>query len=50
VAQIGPPTPPPPPPKDRAPDPPVGRPGSLAALVAGLVVFALGVLLLLLLR
>jgi hypothetical protein len=52
VSQITPPTPPNLPPKDRAPDPAVGRggPGSLAALVTGVVVFAIGVALLLLLR
>jgi hypothetical protein len=50
VAQAGPPTPPQLPPKDRAPDSQAGRPGSLAALAAGLVVLAIGVALLLLLR
>jgi hypothetical protein len=52
VSQITPPTPPNLPPKDRAPDSPLGRggPRSLAALVAGLVVFAIGVAFLLFLR
>ena len=51
MSQTTPPTPPNLPPKDRAPYPPVGRggPGSLAALVAGLIVFAIGIALLLLL-
>jgi hypothetical protein len=50
VAQIGPPRPPQPPPKDRAPDPPMGRPESLAALAAGLLAFAIDIAPLLLLR
>jgi hypothetical protein len=52
MGQITPPTPPNLPPKDRAPDQSAGRggPGSLAALVAGLVVFGIGIALLLLLR
>jgi hypothetical protein len=50
VGIAGPPTPPPPPPKDRAPVSHVGRPGSLAAVIALLVVLAIGVALLFLLR